>query len=164
MLVGGLKAGYGLSQAITVVADELPSPTATEFRRVLRAMHLGVPLPIALDDMASRVQSDDLDLVVTAIAVQSELGGNLAQVLDTIGETIRERIRILAEVRVLTSQQRATGYILALLPVGLAIGIRPDESRLLRSVIRARAHSPCTRYCIRNDGGRLRHYRSHRRH
>lgn len=123
MLVGGLKAGYGLSQAIEVVSDELPPPTSTEFRRVLRAMHLGVPLPTALGDMANRVQSDDLDLVVTAITVQSELGGNLAQVLDTIGETIRERIRILREVRVLTAQQRLTGYILALLPVGLAIGL-----------------------------------------
>jgi tight adherence protein B len=73
--------------------------------------------------MANRVQSDDLDLVVTAIAVQYELGGNLAKVLDTIGDTIRERIRILREVRVLTAQQRLTGYILALLPVCLVIGL-----------------------------------------
>ena len=84
-------------------------------------MQLGVPLQGALDAMADRVQSDDLDLVVTAIGIQNELGGNLAQVLDTIGETIRERIRILREVRVLTAQQRLTGYLLALVPIALVI-------------------------------------------
>jgi tight adherence protein B len=123
LLVGALRAGYGLSQAIEVVVERLPPPSSVEFGRVLRAMGLGVPLQRALNDMARRVDNDDLDLMVTAINVQYELGGNLAQVLDNIGETIRERIRILREVRVLTAQQRLTGYILAGLPIFLAVAL-----------------------------------------
>jgi tight adherence protein B len=78
-----------------------------EFGRVMRAVELGLPVQRALSDMAQRVGSDDLDLVVTAITVQYEMGGNLAQTLETIGETVRERIRMLREVRVLTAQQRS---------------------------------------------------------
>ena len=121
LLTGALRAGYGFAQAIEVVAERMPSPSCDEYRRVLRAMSLGVPLQRALNDMARRIDNDDVDLVVTAINVQSELGGNLAQVLDTIGQTIRERIRILREVRVLTAQQRLTGYIIAALPIFLAV-------------------------------------------
>lgn len=123
LLTGALRAGYGFAQAIEVVADRLPPPSSVEYRRVLRAMSLGLPLQRALNDMARRVDNDDVDLVVTAINVQSELGGNLAQVLDNISHTIRERIRILREVRVLTAQQRLTGYIIAAVPVLLVVVI-----------------------------------------
>jgi tight adherence protein B len=121
LVTGALRAGYGLSQALDVVSREGPQPSAREYGRVLRATELGIALPRALDDMARRIGSDDVDLLVTAINVQYEVGGNLSKILDNIGETIRERIRILREIRTLTSQQRLTGYILAFLPVGLAI-------------------------------------------
>lgn len=121
LITGALRAGFGLAQAIGVVVEEGPQPSAKEFGRVMRATSLGASLPRALDDMAKRVRSDDMDLLVTAINVQYEVGGNLTNVLENIGRTIRERIRILREVRVLTSQQRMTGYILAVMPIGLAV-------------------------------------------
>lgn len=123
LLVGALRAGYGLNQAIGVLVDQLAAPSSVEFGRVQHAINLGVPVPRALADMAARVGSDDLDLAVTAITVQHEMGGNLAEILDTIGDTIRARIRILRDVRVLTAQQRTTGYVLAGLPVALAVGL-----------------------------------------
>ncbi len=123
LLVGALRAGYGLNQAIGVLVDQLPPPSSIEFGRVQHAINLGVPVPRALSDMAARVNSDDLDLAVTAITVQHEMGGNLAEILDTIGDTIRARIRILRDVRVLTAQQRTTGYVLAGLPIALAVGL-----------------------------------------
>jgi tight adherence protein B len=121
LLVGSLRAGYGLSQAIELVAREVPAPASKEFARVVRATGLGLPLQRALEGMAERIDSDDLDLMVTAINVQYEMGGNLSSVLETISETIRERVRVLREVRVLTAQQRLTGTILAMLPIVLAI-------------------------------------------
>lgn len=121
LVTGALRAGYGLAQALDVVGHEGPQPSAREYTRVLRATELGVALPRALDDMARRVGSDDVDLLVTAINVQYEVGGNLSKILENISETIRERIRILREIRTMTAQQRLTGYILAFLPIGLAI-------------------------------------------
>jgi tight adherence protein B len=123
LLVGSLRAGYGLSQAIELVAREVPAPASKEFGRVVRATGLGLPLQRALEIMAERINSDDLDLVVTAINVQYEMGGNLSTVLETITDTIRERVRVLREVQVLTAQQRLTGTILAILPVALAVVI-----------------------------------------
>jgi tight adherence protein B len=123
LLVGALRAGYGLSQALEVLVDQMPAPSSTEFARVVRAANLGVPMQRALFDAAERVGSDDLDLIVTAISVQYEMGGNLAAVLEIIGETIRDRIRILREIRVFTAQQRLTGYILAAAPLLLALVI-----------------------------------------
>ena len=90
---------------------------------------MGVPLQRALKDMAARAGSDDLSLVVTAINVQYEMGGNLAMVLESISQTVRERIRITREIQVLTAQQRLTGYILAAFPIFLAVVItlmQPD--------------------------------------
>jgi tight adherence protein B len=121
LLVGSLRAGYGLSQAIELVAREVAAPANKEFARVVRATSLGLPLQRALDGMAKRMKSDDLDLVVTAINVQYEMGGNLSSVLETISDTIRERVRVLREVRVLTAQQRLTGMILAALPLLLGM-------------------------------------------
>jgi tight adherence protein B len=123
LLVGSLRAGYGLSQAIELVAREVPEPASKEFARVVRATGLGLPLQRALENMAERIDSDDLDLMVTAINVQYEMGGNLSAVLDTISDTIRQRVRVLREVNTLTAQQRLTGTILAFLPVGLAIAL-----------------------------------------
>jgi len=104
-----------------MLVDQVPPPASVEFARVMRAVGLGLPVQRALTDMAERIGSDDLDLVVTAITVQYEMGGNLAQTLDIIAETVRDRIRMQREIRVLTAQQRLTGYILAVLPAGLAV-------------------------------------------
>jgi tight adherence protein B len=102
-----------------VVARDAPEPTKSEFQRVTREVALGLSSQEALQNLVRRINSEDFDLVVTAIAVQHEVGGNLAQILDTIGHTIRERIRIKGEIRVLTAQQQLSGYVISLLPVVL---------------------------------------------
>jgi tight adherence protein B len=117
LLVGSLRAGHGLAQALDTLVEEVQPPAKVEFARVMRAVGLGMPVQGALRDMAERVGSDDLDLIITAITAQYEMGGNLAETLETIGATVRDRINLLREIRVLTAQQRYTGYVLAVLPV-----------------------------------------------
>ncbi len=121
LMANSLRAGYSLLQTMDLVARESAPPIADEFRRVVREVGLGVPMQEALEHLLRRVPSEDLDLLVTAIAINHEVGGNLAQILDVIGETIRERVRIKGEIRVLTAQQSLSGYIISLLPVGLAV-------------------------------------------
>jgi tight adherence protein B len=123
LLVGSLRAGHGLSQALNNLTEQMPKPASVEFGRVMRAVNLGLPISRALNEMAQRIGTNEIDLVVTAIVVQNELGGNLATTLDTISVTIRDRIRMKREIRVLTSQQRLTGSLLALMPVALAVGL-----------------------------------------
>ena len=123
LLVGGLRAGYGLNQALDLVVQRLSPPMSSEIANVTRAVNLGLPLNRALDDAVVRVGSEDFNLVVVAINVQRETGGNLAETLEIIGDTVRDRLRMLNEIRVLTAQQRFTGYLLAFLPlvVGLIV-------------------------------------------
>jgi tight adherence protein B len=123
LLVGALRAGYGLTQALEMLVEQLPPPTSVELGRVMRAVGLGLPVQQALTDMAERVGTDDMDLVTTAVTVQYDMGGNLAQTLEVIGDTVRDRIRMKREIRVLTAQQRLTGYILAVLPVAVGFGL-----------------------------------------
>lgn len=117
LMVNGLKAGYSISQAMEAVSKELPAPISDEFRRVVQEMQLGIPMPQALDNLLRRIPSEDLDLVITAINIQREVGGNLADILDTISYTIRERVKIKGEVRVLTAQVVYSGRFLAMLPL-----------------------------------------------
>ncbi len=117
LMVNSLRAGYSTMQAMEAVSKELPAPICDEFRRVVQEMQLGVAMEKALDNLLRRIPSPDLDLVVTAINVQREVGGNLAEILDTISHTIRERVRIKGEIRVLTAQQVYSGRLLACLPV-----------------------------------------------
>ncbi len=117
LMVNGLRAGYSTMQAMEAVSKELPSPISDEFRRVVQEMQLGVNMERALDNLLRRIPSDDLDLVVTAVNVQREVGGNLAEILDTISYTIRERVRIKGEIRVLTAQVMYSGRFLSLMPV-----------------------------------------------
>jgi len=119
--VGSLRAGYGLQQAIGTLVEQLPPPASDEFRRVARAIELGVPITRALNGLTERITTQDVQLVVTAITVQHEMGGNLAETLDTIGYTVRDRLRMLREIRSLTAQQRLTGYIIGLIPICLAV-------------------------------------------
>lgn len=117
LMVNGLRAGYSTMQAMEAVSKELPSPISDEFRRVVQEMQLGVPMEKALDNLLRRIPSEDLDLVITAINVQREVGGNLAEIMDTISYTIRERVRIKGEIRVMTSQVMYSGRFLAMMPI-----------------------------------------------
>lgn len=117
LMVNGLRAGYSTMQAMEAVSKELPPPISEEFQRVVKEMQLGLSMDLALNNLYRRVPSDDLDLIIAAINVQREVGGNLAEILDTISYTIRERVRIKGEIRVLTSQVMYSGRFLALLPV-----------------------------------------------
>lgn len=117
LMVNGLRAGYSTMQAMEAVSKELPPPICDEFRRVVQEMQLGVPMQQALDNLLRRIPSEDLDLVVTAVNVQREVGGNLAEILDTISYTIRERVRIKGEIRVLTTQVVYSGRFLSLMPM-----------------------------------------------
>jgi tight adherence protein B len=103
------------------IATELPPPVSVEFERVVQEVRLGLSVPQALANMLRRMPSEDLDLVITAVNIQREVGGNLAEVLDTISFTIRERVRIKGEIRTLTAQGRLSGWIVSLLPFALAL-------------------------------------------
>jgi tight adherence protein B len=116
LMVNGLRAGYSTMQAMEAVSRELPSPINDEFRRVVQEIQIGITMENALDNLLRRIPSDDLDFVITAINVQREVGGNLSEILDTISFTIRERVRIKGEVRVLTAQVRTSGTVLSLIP------------------------------------------------
>ncbi|MGD2161876.1 MAG: type II secretion system F family protein [Anaerolineales bacterium] len=121
LMVNGLRAGFSTLQAMEAVSRELPSPIADEFRRVVQEMQLGLPMEEALNHLLRRINSEDLDLVITAINVQREVGGNLAEILDVISYTIRERVRIKGEISALTAQGRATAWVIAALPVLLVL-------------------------------------------
>jgi tight adherence protein B len=120
LLANSLRAGSSFLQSIELVVRESQPPISTEFTRVIREVNLGLSLEQALANMNRRVRSDDLDLMTTAIIIQSQVGGNLAEILDSIAFTIRERVRIKGEIRTLTAQGRLSGYVVGFLPVGLA--------------------------------------------
>ena len=121
LMVNGLRAGYSTMQAMEAVSKELPSPISDEFRRVVQEMQIGIPMETALENLLRRIPSQDLDFMVTAVNVQREVGGNLAEILDTISFTIREHVKIKGEIRVLTAQVRASGTLLSLIPIILAL-------------------------------------------
>jgi tight adherence protein B len=121
LLSNSLRAGSSLLQSVDLVSRETLSPMGEEMGRVVREVNLGLSMEEALQNLVRRIKSDDLDLMVTAVTIQQQVGGNLAEILDTIAFTIRERVRIKGEINTLTAQGRMSGYIVALLPVGLAI-------------------------------------------
>jgi tight adherence protein B len=118
-----LKAGYSFMQAIELITRESPYPMSTEFKKVLRENAVGVNLETSLENMAQRLENDDFDLLVTVVLIQREVGGNLADVLDQISETIRERIKIKGQIVTLTSQARMGGYVITGLPIFLGFAI-----------------------------------------
>jgi tight adherence protein B len=120
LLANGLRAGSSFLQAVELVVRESRPPMSTEFQRVIREVNLGLPFEQAMENMVRRVRSEDLELMATAINIQHTVGGNLAEILDSIAFTIRERIRIKGEIRTLTAQQRLSGYVVGFLPIGLA--------------------------------------------
>jgi tight adherence protein B len=123
LIANALRAGSSFLQAIELVVRESRPPISTEFGRVIREVNLGLPFDLALENMVRRVRSEDFELMATAIAIQHQVGGNLAEILDSIAFTIRERIRIKGEIRTLTAQQRLSGYVVGGLPFALAFFI-----------------------------------------
>jgi tight adherence protein B len=119
LIANALRAGSSFLQAIEMVVRESQPPVSTEFSRVVREINLGLAFDTALDNMVRRVRSDDLELMATAINIQHQVGGNLAEILDSIAFTIRERVRIKGEIRTLTAQQRLSGYVVGFMPIGL---------------------------------------------
>src|SRR3979411_307949 len=120
LLSNALKAGYSFAQAMATIAKSSSPPMADEFSRAVREMNLGVSVDDALQHMVKRIESEDFDLMVTAVQIHRVVGGNLAEILDTIAVTIRERIRIQGALRPLTAQARAAGDTRTVLAVGLA--------------------------------------------
>jgi tight adherence protein B len=121
LLANSLRAGSSFLQAVEMIVRETQPPISTEFGRVIREVNLGLPLEEALANLQRRVRSDDLDLMTTAISIHHTVGGNLAEILDAIAFTIRERVRIKGEIRTLTAQQRLSGYVVGFLPVALVV-------------------------------------------
>ncbi len=121
LVIGSLRSGYGLTVAMDTVAKLMPAPASEEFGRVVREVGLGVSITQALANLVRRVRSDDLDLIVTAIAIQYETGGNLAQILETVSRTIRERVRLKGQLRTLMSQANMQRRILTTMPFALGL-------------------------------------------
>lgn len=120
MMSNALKAGFTFQQAMDIVSKELGDPISTEFGRALNEVQLGVPLEDALNSIHRRIKSEDFELLITAVVIQRQVGGNLAQILDTIGSTIRERLRLKGEIKSLTAEGVMSGWIIGLLPIGLS--------------------------------------------
>jgi tight adherence protein B len=128
-LSGSMKAGYTFAQAMDLTAKNMPAPMGSELGRITREVQLGLPMNEALGRMVRRNESDDLRLLLIAVQIQSQVGGNLAHILDTIEFTVRERVRIKGEIKSLTGQARAQGWVLICMPFGMAgilMGIAPS--------------------------------------
>lgn len=123
LLSNSLKAGYSFMQAVEVASKELPPPISLEFKQLLKEVNLGVNTEQALESLTGRVQSEDMKLVILAVLIQRQIGGNLSEILDNISDTIRSRIKVKGEINVLTAQGRISGFIISLLPVALGFAI-----------------------------------------
>lgn len=124
-----VRAGFTFQQAMESISKEMPDPISKEFARTLREIRLGVAMEAALGNMVERLDNGDLELIVSAVLIQRQVGGNLAEILDTISQTIKERIKIKNEIRVLTGGARTSGMIIGLLPVfvlGILMLINPS--------------------------------------
>src|SRR5207302_1377754 len=119
LISGALRSGFAFSQGVDVAAKRIGPPMSVELNRMLLDVNLGASMEAALTSLNERIGSDDVDVVVTAILIQRNTGGNLAEVLDSVTETMRDRERIQGEIKTLTSQQRLTGWVLSLWPMGL---------------------------------------------
>ncbi len=134
LITRALRAGHAFTSSLQTVATEMPDPIAKEFRRTFEEINLGMSMKAALEHLAERVPVLDLKLAVTAVLIQRETGGNLAEILENIAEVIRERFRILGQVRVYTAQGRMTGWVIGSIPFALALYIyivNPDYLELL---------------------------------
>jgi tight adherence protein B len=129
-----LKAGHAFATGLKMVADEMPEPVGPEFRKTFDEQNFGLPLKDALDNLTMRVPSLDVRFFATAVLIQRETGGNLAEILENLAHVVRERFKILRQVRVYTAHGRFTGYVLLALPAVLCVAlsfINPDHMNLL---------------------------------
>jgi Flp pilus assembly protein TadB len=136
IIANSLKAGFSFLQAMDLVSKEMTDPIAGELQFCLRDMNYGTPTEEALQNLSDRVGCDDLDLLITAILIQRQVGGNLAEVLQNIHSTLQDRIRIKREIKTLTAQGKISGYIIAALPFGIAavlLMLNPEYMKLLIS-------------------------------
>ncbi len=134
LIANALRTGYSFMQAIEMVSREMPQPIGEEFARALREMNLGVTTEEALTNMTKRVTSEDLELVITAVLIQRQVGGNLAVILDSIANTIRARIKIKGQIKTLTAQGKISGLIIGVLPFVIGGGIyiiNPEYMKIL---------------------------------
>jgi tight adherence protein B len=134
LMVSAMRAGHSLNSSMDLVANEVADPVGGEFRICFDEQNYGLELKSAMNNLISRVPLQDLKMVVTAILIQKESGGNLAEVLDKVAYVIRERFRLKRQIRVHTAQGRMTGWILSILPLVLGMGlyfISPDTMSLL---------------------------------
>lgn len=124
MMCSSLRAGHAFQSTLTVVSTELAPPMSTEFSAVVKDINLGIPVTDALDRLLYKLDYlPDVQMFCTAVSIQREAGGNLAEVLDKLGYTIRERFKLKGQISALTGQSRLTGYVLGLAPIGLLIGL-----------------------------------------
>ena len=129
MVSNALRAGFSFMQAMELISKEMDAPIGVEFQKVINEINLGATLETAMENMGKRMQSSDLDLVVTAVLIQRQVGGNLSQVLDTISDTINERIRMKREINALTAQGKLSGLIVGAIPIfiaGFILSKNPD--------------------------------------
>jgi tight adherence protein B len=134
MLSRAIRAGHAFQTAMGMVADELPDPCGPEFKKTFDQQNYGLPLKDALNELSDRLKSLDVRFFVTAVLIQRETGGNLAEILDNLAHVVRERFKILRQVRVHTAHGRFTGYVLLALPAALAVAlsfINPEHMNLL---------------------------------
>jgi tight adherence protein B len=134
LIARALKAGHAFATGLKMVADELPEPVGPEFRKTFDEQNFGLPLKDALDNLTARVPILDVRFFATAVMIQRETGGNLSEILENLGHVVRERFKILRQVRVYTAHGRLTGYVLLGLPAFLGVAlmfINPDHMNLL---------------------------------
>lgn len=117
MMSNAIKSGFTFQQAMDIVAKEIKGPISEEFVRALNEIQLGVTLEEALEGICQRVKDDDFEMVAMSVVIQRQVGGNLSQILDTVGETIRDRIKLKGEIKTLTAEGVISGWAIALLPV-----------------------------------------------
>jgi tight adherence protein B len=134
MLSRAIRAGHAFQTAMGMVADELPDPVGPEFKKTFDQQNYGLPLKEALNELSERLKMLDVRFFVTAVLIQRDTGGNLAEILDNLAHVVRERFKILRQVRVHTAHGRFTGYVLLALPALLAVAlsfINPEHMNLL---------------------------------
>ncbi|HYU99938.1 MAG TPA: type II secretion system F family protein, partial [Pyrinomonadaceae bacterium] len=130
----GLSAGHGFAEAMHMVSTEMPEPIATEFRKTYEEQNLGLSLKLALENLVDRIPLLDLRMCITAVLIQRETGGNLAEILEKVAYTIRERFRIMGDLKTLTTSSRMSAWLLCALPIGVTLvitGMNPDYMAIL---------------------------------
>ena len=135
LISSGLRVGLGLRQAFVIVIEEMPDPARTEFRTVIGQTNIGIPIYDALDRLAERMPSSEIIMMVRAIRIQSQTGGNLGKVLDNLASTIKDRRRIARKVKALSAEARMSGYVITALPVLVGVFILVAEPHMRESLL-----------------------------